>query len=283
MRQYTAHELESLVDLDDWELVNSGQDIRGQMLYTADGDRELGIISRMLVDRNEERVAVLVLDNGRAVAVEDVELRDGRAYVHGQSELSSEHTTALAQREAALRSRTDDTTLTTDETGMTGMTRGHAGMADRTGMASERTGETEAIPIVQESLHVGTRNIERGRIMVRSRVVEQPVREEVTLTEEHVEVSRRPVTGTVTNADALFEERTIEVTERGEEAVVGKQARVVEEVVVSKDARTRTETVQDTVRHTEVDVERVDSPVRTTSDDALRQSQVETERLRQQR
>ena len=52
-----------------------------------------------------------------------------------------------------------------------------------------------------------------------------------------------------------FKERTIEVEERGEEAVVSKEARVVEEVVVRKEADQRTETVSDTVRKTEVDVE----------------------------
>ena len=52
-----------------------------------------------------------------------------------------------------------------------------------------------------------------------------------------------------------FQERTIEVEERGEEAVVSKEARVVEEVVVRKEAEQRTETISDTVRKTEVDVE----------------------------
>ena len=82
--------------------------------------------------------------------------------------------------------------------------------------------------------------------------------EQVNLRQEHVEVERRPVSGT-TQAGTLggdpFQERTIEVEERGEEAVVSKEARVVEEVVVRKDVEQRTETVSDTVRKTEVDVE----------------------------
>ena len=52
-------------------------------------------------------------------------------------------------------------------------------------------------------------------------------------------------------------DETIEVHETDEEAVVDKQARVVEEVVVRKDAQERTETVQDTVRRTHVDVDEV--------------------------
>jgi stress response protein YsnF len=88
--------------------------------------------------------------------------------------------------------------------------------------------------------------------------VERPVSEQVSLREERVEVERRPVSGT-TQAGTIsgdpFQERTIEVEERREEAVVSKEARVVEEVVVRKEAEQRTETVSDTVRRTEVDVE----------------------------
>jgi hypothetical protein len=61
---------------------------------------------------------------------------------------------------------------------------------------------------------------------------------------------------------AAFRERTIEARETAEEAVVAKDARVVEEVVVSKDAAQRTETVRDTVRRTDVDVQRTEGDVR---------------------
>jgi uncharacterized protein (TIGR02271 family) len=95
-------------------------------------------------------------------------------------------------------------------------------------------------------------------VRIRSYVVERPVSEQVSLREEHVAVERRPVSGT-TQAGTIsgdpFQERTIEVEERGEEAVVSKEARVVEEVVVRKEAEQRTETISDTVRRTEVDVE----------------------------
>jgi uncharacterized protein (TIGR02271 family) len=121
------------------------------------------------------------------------------------------------------------------------------------------TGTNEAIPVVQENLVVGKREVERGGVRVRSYVVEQPVHEQVRLHEEHVSVERRPVNqplSAATDGD-LFRERTIEVTEHAEEAVVAKEARVVEELVVRKEAEERTETISDTVRHTEVEVDRV--------------------------
>ena len=120
------------------------------------------------------------------------------------------------------------------------------------------SGGDEVIPIAEEELHVGKRQVGQGRVRIQSRVVETPVSEQVTLREERVDVERRPVSGT-TQAGTLggdpFQERTIEVEERREEAVVSKEARVVEEVVVRKDVEQRTETVSDTVRRTEVDVE----------------------------
>lgn len=125
-------------------------------------------------------------------------------------------------------------------------------------MTTDRTmgKNEEMIPVIEETLRVGKREVERGGVRVRSYIVETPVSEQVTLHEEHVSVERRPVTGGTVPADA-FRERTIEMTETAEEAVVAKDARVVEEVVVRKTADDRTETVSDTVRRTEVEVDNV--------------------------
>jgi uncharacterized protein (TIGR02271 family) len=117
------------------------------------------------------------------------------------------------------------------------------------------TNDNEIIPIAEERLRVGKRDVSHGRIRVRSYVVEEPVSESVNLREENVDVQRRPVDRPLTGDDRLFEDRTIEVEERGEEAVVAKEARVTEEVVVTKDVNERTEEVSDKVRHTEVEVE----------------------------
>ena len=78
----------------------------------------------------------------------------------------------------------------------------------------------------------------------------------MTLHSEHVSVERRPVAAGTTVSDADFTDRTIEVTETAEEAVVGKTVRVKEEVVVNKTASDRTETVRDTVRREDVEITR---------------------------
>ena len=113
-----------------------------------------------------------------------------------------------------------------------------------------------AIPVVQEDLKIGKREVQRGGVRVFSRVVETPVNESVNLREEHVNVERRPVDKPISSADsAVFKEQSIEMREKAEEAVVQKTARVVEEVLVNKEVSQRQESISESVRHTEVQVE----------------------------
>ena len=113
----------------------------------------------------------------------------------------------------------------------------------------------QSIPIVEEQLVVGKREVDRGGARVRSYITEVPVDEQVRLRDEKINVQRRAVDRPLTDADDAFRERTIDVTATGEEAVVGKTARVVEEVVVSKTVGERVEVIDDTVRRTEVEVD----------------------------
>lgn len=126
-----------------------------------------------------------------------------------------------------------------------------------TGAAAGTTvGRDETIPVAEEQLRVGKRVAEAGRVRVRSYVVETPVQEQVALRGEHVHVERRPVDRAPTAGDErLFAERTIEATERAEEAVVSKDVRVKEEIGLRKEVEQHTETVSDKVRRTEVEVE----------------------------
>lgn len=130
------------------------------------------------------------------------------------------------------------------------------------GLGTETTGtrsnEGQTIQLSEEALQVGKRTIDRGTTRIRRYVVETPVEENVTLRNESVSVERRPVSGTGTGrlADDAFTEKTVEMTEMDEEAVVGKTARVTEEVVVRKDVDEHVETVRDTVRKEKLDVEK---------------------------
>ena len=121
--------------------------------------------------------------------------------------------------------------------------------------------EEERIPVVEEQLRVGKREEQRGGARVRSYVEERPVHETVSLREEHVNVERRPVDQRVESQGLdsdLLRDRTIEMRATAEEAVVAKEARVTEEVVVQKTASERTEQIDDTVRSTKVEVDEND-------------------------
>lgn len=119
--------------------------------------------------------------------------------------------------------------------------------------------EEQRIPVVEEQLRVGKREVARGGARVRSYVREVPVHEEVELREEHVSIETRPVEERLTEADLakseVLQERVIEVSQVREEAVIKKEAVVREELVVNKTVERHTERVEGTVRRTEVEVE----------------------------
>lgn len=116
--------------------------------------------------------------------------------------------------------------------------------------------DSAVLPVVEEELQIGKRQVERGGVRVRTYVTERPIEENIRLREERVNIERRPVNREVNPADVgAFTEQTIEVRETSEEAVVAKRARLVEEVVINKEAQERTETVRDTVRRQDVDID----------------------------
>jgi len=129
------------------------------------------------------------------------------------------------------------------------------------------------LPVIEEELKIGKREVQKGGIRAYSHVVERPVTETVSLHEEHVNVERRKVDRPLTDADRnAFKDTTIEVRERAEEAVVSKQRRVIEEVIITKEAGQRTETINDTLRRTEVKVENL--PGQTTQTSGVMQTDV---------
>ena len=101
----------------------------------------------------------------------------------------------------------------------------------------------------------------RAGVRVRTQVTDLPVQKQVQLKEEHVDVVRRPVDRSATTAEvATMKDRTVDVVERAEVAIIAKESRVVEEVVVKRDVEERRETVHETVRRTDVEVRDIKPP-----------------------
>jgi uncharacterized protein (TIGR02271 family) len=124
------------------------------------------------------------------------------------------------------------------------------------GTAQVATDEEIRIPVMEEELTATVRGQEAGAVRIEKDVVTEQRTLDVPVTEERVRVERRVVDRPVSAADAdAFEETVIEVPLRSETVDIQKQARVAEEVVVSKEAVARTERVTDTVRKEEVFVD----------------------------
>jgi stress response protein YsnF len=115
-----------------------------------------------------------------------------------------------------------------------------------------------AVPVVEEKINVGKRRVSGGGVRIIRRTTEKPVQANVNLREEQVNVERHRVDRPLTPEEAgkAMKDKTVEVTATREQPVVSKEAKVVEEVVVNKTAQERQETVRDTAKRTDVDVER---------------------------
>lgn len=178
---------------------------------------------------------------------------DAAAPMYTSQEIDDERSRYGSRTDTLAGSTQNLSAGTTGTTGLTGST-----MADT-------TGETR-IPIVEEQLAVGKREVQRGGVRIFKRVRETPVNESVTLRQEHVHVERHAVNQPATEADlAAFKEGSVELREMGEEAVVGKSARVVEEVVIGKEVTQETQNISDTVRRTEVEVQQLGAGTGTTA------------------
>jgi uncharacterized protein (TIGR02271 family) len=131
----------------------------------------------------------------------------------------------------------------------------------------------DTVQLAEESLAVGKRVINRGGTRIRRFVVETPVEQSVSLRDEKVMLERRPVSDDRPVTDG-FADKTIEMTESSEQAVVSKTARVYEEVGLRKEVTDRVETIHDTVRKDEVEVEQIpDTSTTTTSTGTTRPDQ----------
>ncbi|MCC9134838.1 YsnF/AvaK domain-containing protein [Pontibacter silvestris] len=134
----------------------------------------------------------------------------------------------------------------------------------RSGTGTTATGVREehaesTIPIIEEQLEVGKREVETGGIRLRSRIIERPVEEHLRLRQEHVWVERTPTNRPATEADfTKLKAGDINVTEHAEVPMVDKQARVVEEVSFGTEVEEHDENIKGTVRKTDVEIDDLD-------------------------
>lgn len=234
---------------DEYDLVNSGQDCMGRTVVDQAGN-PIGEVTEMLINTETEMVDSILVDRKKRINAADFALNDNRVVVRG----------IMQDGELEMSGQETETT-TTENQSYEAMPQRAAGeqahhVAGVTRAANE--GET-VLPVIEEQLRLGKRTVEKGAARVSTSVTERPVEESVNLREEHVTVERHAVDRPVENAPAAFREGTIEITEMAEVPVVSKEAHVVEEVVIGKNVTEHTETVRDTVKRTDVDVDEVNT------------------------
>jgi len=130
-----------------------------------------------------------------------------------------------------------------------------AAMAEHVGTQASATEGALRVPVAEERLAVGTREVELGAVAIRKTVTAEQVAVPVTLTREEVRVAERAVTERPATGADPFTEGTVRVPIRGEEAVVAKEAVVTGEVVVNKERVVEEGQLTDTVRREHVEVE----------------------------
>jgi len=123
------------------------------------------------------------------------------------------------------------------------------------GVADGTEGEIH-VPVAEERLNVGKREAELGEVAVRKTVTEEQQTVPVTLQRDEVQVREVDVEDRPLRAgEDAFQEGTIRVPVRGEEAVVAKEAVVTGEVVIDKTRTAEQQQVSDTVRKQRVDID----------------------------
>jgi uncharacterized protein (TIGR02271 family) len=121
--------------------------------------------------------------------------------------------------------------------------------------------EVAAIPLVEERLTVGKRQVEAGRLRVRIRVEEREERVPVSLAHDEVEIERVPKNVPVTELPSVRLEGNVTIIPVVEEVVVmEKRLLLVEEIHVRRRTGTSEEEIPMRLRSEQAFIEREGQP-----------------------
>jgi uncharacterized protein (TIGR02271 family) len=265
----------------DFEIVDGEPNIKGWDVKDVSGKR-IGEVDELIFNQDTYKVLYLVvdLDNNEFGLDDDkkVLVPIGLAELHEKDDEVILPGVTATQLSALPAYEKDNITSQTESAIRTAFAGGAAGAAATAlsgeihqadfyqhenfndnnfyGKRQQNTADTTAIPIIEEKMEVGKREVETGGVRLRSRVVQENVEENVNLRSERVHVEQTPVNRPATAADLeTFKEGTIEMKEYAEVPVVSKEAFVTGEVSLEKEVEETNQTVEGTVRKTEVETE----------------------------
>lgn len=219
------------------------QGFMGKFMAAFSEDSSAGAFSGMGLDRTESEEYRRQVQNGKLVLYVDSEYGDSYEK-HNQSygvasDMNGDQ--GYGTTSGVDRNQDYDNSSKTDRT---------------SAIAPDAGTEEERLRLHEERLNVDKERVQTGEVNVSKRVVEDQQSIEVPVEREEVYVERRPVNESETRTDAFVDENdSIHVPLSEERVVVSKQDVVTEEIVVGKRKVQDTETVSETVRREEADID----------------------------
>jgi sporulation protein YlmC with PRC-barrel domain len=266
----------------DYEMRDGEPDIRGWDVKDSSG-RHVGEVEDLLFDPASQKVRYLIVD----LEDNDLELDDRKVLVPvGQAQLHEVDDDvvlpyASAEQLAALPEYDKHNLTEEHEYGvrhaLTGTgTTAAAGATLRVPTEEERdfynhvhfdedhlyrnrnnarggTGN-ESTHLLRGDLQAGNSGVQSGRLRLRPQLREEDDSKNISLREEKLNIERIPVNREAGERD--LREQNIEMRERSEVPVVNKDKSIVEGASLRKDVNERDETIRDTGRNTEIDINR---------------------------
>lgn len=265
----------------DFEIADGQPNIKGWEVKDAAG-ADLGEVDELIFDKISRKVRYIVVDldeNELNLKSRKVLVPIGLATLHENDrevilpESEAQHLYALPEYEKGKITPALESGIRNTLTGLGLAAAGteiydrhpegfydHKHFDDTQFYAGSSNSDQAKIPIINEELNIGKKEVETGGIAITSKIIETPVTERITLREEQVHVTREAVDRPASANDfETFKEGKTELIETREVPVVSKIATVVEEVSIQKEVAERNEVIKDTVRKTEVDIEDIDT------------------------
>jgi len=154
-----------------------------------------------------------------------------------------------------------------------------SGTSGSTAAVSDTQGST-VIPLYQESVRVGTREVDAGAVRLRKVVTTETVNQPVQLRKETVVIDREPAGNQSSQTTAnyqqsggtAFQEQDTVIHLKREEPVVETQVVPTGKIVVQRKTEPQQQTIQRQVRHEEIQVEKIGNPQNVIISDNLRNS-----------
>jgi uncharacterized protein (TIGR02271 family) len=126
--------------------------------------------------------------------------------------------------------------------------------------ASSQEQSTSKIPVIEERLKVGVKQVETGSVQIHKKIISQDVSQEVPITHEEVTINHVPINQYIDVAPAVrYEGDNTIISVVKEVLVVEKRLMLVEELHISKKQIISTATVKETLRKEEVEINRTDA------------------------